>query len=74
VRRERAHPSGQAFGLDELARYATTLAQKAGRLVVLTDTGRGEGLPPAAGLTGRFVAAPAAATPHGRCRPATTCW
>lgn len=51
-------PSGQAFGLDELARYATTLAQKAGRLVVLTDTGRGEGLPPAAGLTGRFVAAP----------------
>lgn len=50
-------PSRQAFGLDELARYTTTLAQKAGRLVVLTDTGRGEG-PPAAGLTGRFVAAP----------------
>ena len=49
--------SGQALGLDELARYTATLAQKAGRLVVVTDTGRGEGQAPA-GLTGRFVPAP----------------
>ena len=48
-------PSRQAFGLDELARYTGTLAQKAGRLVVLADTGRGAGPPPAAGLAGRFV-------------------
>ena len=51
-------PSRQAFGFDELARYTTTLAQKAGRLVVLTDTGRGEAPLPAVGLAGRFVAAP----------------
>ncbi len=50
-------PSGQALGLDELSRYTGALAQKAGRLVVLTDTGRGAGAPPA-GLTGRFVPAP----------------
>lgn len=35
-------PGGQALGLDELARYTGTLAQKAGRLVVLTDTCRGD--------------------------------
>ncbi|MBL8435964.1 MAG: hypothetical protein JNL99_13635 [Zoogloea sp.] len=49
-------PSGQPLGLDELARYTSALAQKAGRLVVLADTGRGEGQAPA-GLTGRFVPA-----------------
>lgn len=49
-------PSGQPLGLDELARYTSALAQKAGRLVVLADTGRGESQAPA-GLTGRFVPA-----------------
>ena len=50
-------PSGQALGLDELSRYTASLAQKAGRLVVLADTGRGEGQP-TAGLAGRFVPGP----------------